>query len=207
MGDIIVESWARDRTQFIVDPIAKVMANVGISANAITVVSFLLNGVAAVAIALGYPLWGGLLMGLIAMPLDAIDGTVAEFLGQRNKFGAFFDSVFDRFAEASILIGIAALSLQRQDDLTVLLCLVALLGSLMVSYTRARAEGLGIECKVGWFSKTPRVIVVATGLILNRLAIAIPVLAVVSFLTAFHRIIHVYLVTHPTSEDSGVARG
>lgn len=195
-----METWARDRTQFIVDPIAKIFAKFGISANAITVLSFILNIVAAVLIANNYPRWGGLLMGLIAMPLDAIDGTVARFLNQRNQFGAFFDSVFDRFAEAAILIGIAALSLQRQDDLCALMCLVALLGSLMVSYTRARAEGLDIECKVGWFSKTPRVIVVATGLILDRLPIAILVLAIVSLLTAFQRIVHVYQVTHPNPE-------
>lgn len=195
-----METWARERTQFIVDPIAKGIAKLGISANTITLLSFLLNGVAAVLIAQNQPLWGGILMGFIAMPLDALDGTVASFLNQRNKFGAFFDSVFDRFSEAAILIGIATLFVHRQDYLSAIGCLVALLFSLMVSYTRARAEGLNIECKVGWFSKTPRVIVVATGLILDRLPIAIWVLAIFSCVTSLQRVLHVYRVTHQTHD-------
>ena len=197
-----METWARDRTKFIVEPIAKGMAKLGISANTITLLSLLLNILAAGVIANDQPLWGGLLMGLIAMPLDAIDGTVARLLNQQNAFGAFFDSVLDRFSEGAILIGITILLIHRQEYPSVPICLLALLGSQMVSYTRARAEGLKIECKVGWFPRLPRVIVMAVGLIVDQLPVALSVLAIASLLTSLQRIIHVYRVTHPLEDSS-----
>lgn len=191
-----METWARNHTQFMIEPIAKAIAKFGISPNAITAMSAILNLVAGTFIAFGEPIFGGCLMAFIAMPLDVLDGAVARVLGRSTAFGAFFDSVLDRFSEAAILIGIAALLIQRQEFINVLVCDLALLGSLMVSYTRARAEGLGIECKVGWFPRLGRVIVLATGLILDVLDIAIWILAIASLFTALQRIVRVYQVTH-----------
>jgi CDP-diacylglycerol--glycerol-3-phosphate 3-phosphatidyltransferase len=191
----IVEAWARKNTRFILDPVVDVVAKTGISPNALTFLGFLLNVVAGVLIGLGYVVWGGLLMTVVAMPLDALDGALARATNRQSKFGAFFDSVLDRFAEAALLMGLAALFLQHGDTTSALVTFAALVGSFMVSYTRARAEGLGLECKVGLFSRLGRFLLLAVGLIVNQPVITVWLLAVLSTLTAIQRMIHVYRVS------------
>ncbi len=191
----IVEAWARKNTRFILDPVVDVVAKTGISPNALTFLGFLLNVVAGVLIGLGYVVWGGLLMTVVAMPLDALDGALARATNRQSKFGAFFDSVLDRFAEAALLMGLAALFLQRGDTTSALVTFAALVGSFMVSYTRARAEGLGLECKVGLFSRLGRFLLLAVGLIVNQPVITVWLLAVLSTLTAIQRMVHVYRIS------------
>ncbi len=186
-----MEAWARKNTRFIIDPIVGLMARLGISPNALTVAGFAINVVAGILIGLGHLLAGGLVMTLIAMPLDAFDGSLARATNQQTRFGAFLDSVLDRFAEAALLAGLAAWFTQQGDALSVVVTFVALVGSFMVSYTRARAEGLGVECKVGLFSRLGRVILLAAGLILNQPVVMIWLLAVLSTATAIQRILHV----------------
>lgn len=186
-----MEAWARKNTRFIIDPIVGLLARLGISPNALTVAGFAINVVAGVLIGLGHLTAGGLVMALIAMPLDAFDGSLARATNQQSRFGAFFDSVLDRFAEAAILTGLVAYFAGQGDVLSVVATFAALVGSLMVSYTRARAEGLGLECKVGLFSRLGRVILLAAGLILNQPVIMIWLLAVLSNATALQRILHV----------------
>ena len=186
-----MEAWARKNTRFIIEPIVGVMARLGVSPNALTVAGFVINVVAGVLIGLGHLLAGGLVMTLIAMPLDAFDGSLARATNQQTRFGAFFDSVLDRFAEAAILTGLATWFAQQSDTLSVVMTFVALVGSFMVSYTRARAEGLGLACKVGLFSRLGRVILLAAGLILNQPVAMIWLLAVLSNATAVQRILHV----------------
>ena len=186
-----MEAWARKNTRFILDPVIDVVAKTGISPNVLTFLGFLLNVVAGVLIGLGYVVWGGLVMTVVAMPLDALDGALARATSRQSKFGAFFDSVLDRFAEAALLMGLAALFLQQGDSLSTLVTFAALIGSFMVSYTRARAEGLGLECKVGLFSRLGRFLLLAVGLILNQPVITVWLLAILSTLTAIQRMIHV----------------
>ena len=189
-----MEAWARKNTRFILDPLVGIIAKAGVSPNALTILGFLLNVAAGVLIGLGYVVWGGVVMTCVAMPMDALDGALARTLNQQSKFGAFLDSVLDRFAESALLVGLAALFLQRGDSLSVLVTFVALVGSLMVSYTRARAEGLDLECKVGLFSRLGRFLLLAVGLILNQPVITVWLLAVLSTFTAIQRVVHVYRI-------------
>jgi CDP-diacylglycerol--glycerol-3-phosphate 3-phosphatidyltransferase len=156
--------------------------------------------IAGVLIAVGQPFWGGVVMTVIGMPLDAVDGSVARKLGKQTKFGAFFDSTLDRFAEGALLAGLAAFFAQRGDWLSVIVSFVALIGSFMVSYTRARAEGLGLECKVGLFSRFGRFLLLAAGLLAYplfpmSLVVMVWLMAILTMLTAIQRMVHVYRQT------------
>jgi CDP-diacylglycerol--glycerol-3-phosphate 3-phosphatidyltransferase len=190
-----MEAWARKNSRFILEPITNVITRTGLSPNLLTFTGFLLNVAAGVLIGYGYVVWGGLVMTLIAMPFDAIDGAVARAANKQSKFGAFFDSTLYRSADGALLIGLAAFFLQRGDMPSVIVAFVAMVGSFMVSYTRARAEGLGIECKVGLFSRLGRFIVLAIGLILNQPVITVWLLAILSSATALQRMVYVYQVT------------
>jgi CDP-diacylglycerol--glycerol-3-phosphate 3-phosphatidyltransferase len=190
-----MEQWARKNTRFIIEPVVNVLARLGVTPNALTFAGFAINVVAGVLIGLNQLLLGGIVMVVVAMPLDALDGSLARATGKQTKFGGFFDSVLDRFAEAALLTGLAAYFMRQGDDLSALVAFAALVGSLMVSYTRARAEGLGLECKVGLFSRLGRVILMAAGLILGLPVIMVWLLAVLSLATAIQRIIHVYRIS------------
>jgi CDP-diacylglycerol--glycerol-3-phosphate 3-phosphatidyltransferase len=195
-----MEAWARKNLSPLLDPVVDTLVRTGISPNALTFFGFLLNVVAGVLIAIDQPFWGGVLMTIIAMPLDAMDGAVARKRGQQTKFGAFFDSTLDRFAEGALLTGLAVFFAQRGDWVAVVVTFVALIGSFMVSYTRARAEGLGLECKVGLFSRSGRFVLLAAGLLLSlffsiALVILVWAMAILTTYTAIERMIHVYRQT------------
>ena len=189
-----MEVWARKNTQFILDPIVGAIAKLGITPNALTFIGLLLNVVAGVLIGYGQVVWGGLVMTFIAMPFDAFDGALARATHKQSKFGAFFDSVLDRVAEGALLVGLAVLFAQRGDLMSVIGAFAAMIGSFMVSYTRARAEGLDLECKVGLFSRLGRFLLLAIGLLINQPAATVWLLAILSSATAIQRIIHVYRV-------------
>ncbi len=198
MGDLLscntMETWARKNTRFILDPIVSAIARLGISPNALTFFGFLLNVLAGILIGFGQVVWGGILMTFIAMPFDAFDGALARATNKQSKFGAFFDSVLDRVAEGALLMGLAALFAQRGDYTSVIVAFAAMVGSFMVSYTRARAEGLDLECKVGLFSRLGRFLLLAIGLLLNQPVITVWLLAILSSATAIQRIVHVYRI-------------
>lgn len=194
-----MEQWLRPRTKFLIDPVVNALAKLGVTPNGLTVFGALLNAVAGALIALGQPFWGGVMMTVIAMPADALDGSLARATGRQTKFGGFLDSVLDRFAEGAILLGMAWWFLQRGDATSTWACFFALLGSIMVSYTRARAEGLGLECKVGLFSRFGRFVLMALGLLAyplfpQSLAVMVWALAVLSTFTAIQRIVYVYRI-------------
>ena len=183
--------WARDAAQVITVPVARFLAGLRIHPNTLTLLGCLLNvGVAAV-LSTGRLSLGGWLL-VIAAPLDALDGALARVMGQQSRFGAFLDSTLDRVSEAVLLFGLAAHFLRQGAALEVLLAFVALAGSMMVSYTRARAEGVGVSCKVGLLTRMERAAVLIIGLILGIPTIALWVLAVGSALTALHRVLYVY---------------
>lgn len=186
-----METFARARLKWLLDPAVAVAVRLNLTPNFITVLGFLLNVVAGVLIGFGYVVPGGLIMTFIAMPLDAVDGGLARATGRQTRFGAFSDSVLDRYAEGALLAGLAALFAQRAELLMIVAAFVALNGSFMVSYTRARAEGLGIECKVGIFSRFGRYLVLAVGLCFNFPEATVAALAVLTNITAIQRIIHV----------------
>jgi CDP-diacylglycerol--glycerol-3-phosphate 3-phosphatidyltransferase len=195
-----MEEATRARTRWMLEPFVEGAKRFGISPNWLTVIGFLLNCVAGVLISQGQIFGGGLVMTLLAMPLDALDGELARKTNQHGKFGAFFDSSLDRVADGALLMGLAAWFLQRGDTLAVYATFAALIASFMVSYTRARAEGLGVECKVGFFGRFGRFILIAAGLLLHpvhnfSITIMVWSLAILSAATAVQRMWHVYRQT------------
>lgn len=195
-----MENWARKNLSPLLNPLVDVVARTGVSPNALTLAGFGLNVIAAILIALGQPFWGGVVMAAIGMPLDAIDGGVARKLGKQSKFGAFFDSTLDRFSEGVLMAGLGYYFAIRGDSLSVVVAFIALVASFMVSYTRARAEGLGLDCKVGLFSRFGRFLLLSAGLLLSpifsaSLVILVWALAILATYTALERMVYVYRAT------------
>jgi len=172
-------------------PLVRALARVKIPPNAVSLLGFIGIGLAGLVIALGHVGWGGVLL-LIFGPLDAVDGLLARKTNQASTFGAFLDSTLDRYAEIALFLGLTYYFLKQGSFLGVILSFLTLTGSLMVSYARARAEGLGLSCKVGLFTRFERLLVLTVGLLTG---FVIPVLAILSLLThytALQRILHVY---------------
>ena len=138
-------------------------------------------------------------MVLAAGFFDMLDGALARYTNKVTRFGAVLDSTLDRLSEAVLLLGILVLYAREQSVALILLVGAALIGSLLVSYIRERAEALGLECQVGFFTRPERVVVLALGLLLNQffeaLAIALAIVVVLSFFTVGHRLIHVWQQT------------
>ena len=183
--------WLRKVFGGLLDKIGLTLVRWGISANAITIVGCALNiGIAAV-LATGRLRLGGVLL-IFASVFDAFDGSVARHAGAPTKYGAFLDSVLDRVSESAVLLGIAIWYMQQPGLTEEILAYVAICGSLMVSYTRSRAEGLNIPCKVGLLTRVERCILIIAALILGLTVPALWILAIGTPLTALHRALHVY---------------
>jgi CDP-diacylglycerol--glycerol-3-phosphate 3-phosphatidyltransferase len=133
---------------------------------------------------------------LLSGPFDALDGALARAAGLESRFGAFLDSFLDRYADASVMLGLIYWASRHDRHGLVVLSALALVGSLMVSYARARAEGLGIPCSVGLFTRLERFLVLVVTLFAGQLLLGISVLAALSNLTAFQRLRHVYKQSH-----------
>ncbi len=189
----------REWTAGIRRPVARVLGGWGITPNALTVCGCLLNVPVMLALATGRLQVGGLLM-LLAGLFDAFDGSVAREMGQATKFGAFFDSVMDRYSEAIVFLGLFLWYLQRGARLELVLIYATIVGSLVVSYARARAEGLGLSCKVGLLTRLERVGLLAAGLLLGQLLPVLAVMAVFTNVTAAQRVYHVWRLTQRGEE-------
>ena len=177
-------------------PAAKILSKTGVTPNMLTVMGFLVSIAAAVLIAKEYFLAGGLVV-LFAGAFDLLDGPVARVTGKTSKFGGFLDSTLDRLSEAAVLAGVLAYyTFFERGTWEPLLAYGCFVGSVMVSYLRARAEGLGIECKVGVFTRVERVIVTAIGLMFGQwfdlvIPIMLGIITVLAFVTVAQRLIHV----------------
>jgi len=192
-------------TRWLVEPIARLLHRLGVTPNMMTVLGFLLNLVNAWLLAAGeLRLAGGLILAFAA--LDAFDGALARLSGQVTRFGAFLDSVLDRFAEATLFFGLLVYFFHAgpQAGIYLYLTYVAIIGSLLVSYTRARAEGLGLRCQAGWFTRVERIILLSAGLMAGWIRPVLWLLAILTNLTAVQRMVHVYHLTRadpPTTAD------
>lgn len=187
----MISEWVRERSRGLVGQIARLISRTGVRPIALTVAGFVLNIGVAYLLAVNPGRLAGLLV-LVFSPLDALDGALARFTDQVTLFGAFLDSTLDRFSESVLYFGLLFYYAQQGALQQVLLTYVTIVGSLLVSYTRARAEGLGIECKVGLFARPERVVVLGAGLLLQQMSVALWVLAVGSTLTAVYRMWHVW---------------
>lgn len=181
-------------------PLALSLGRIGLSPNALSFVGLALTFVAAALIASGALLAGGLMV-LLAGAFDMLDGQLARATKQATTFGALLDSTLDRVAEALVLFGLTYYYLVEGATTEVMLIMVALEGSLLVSYVKARAEGLGLRCDVGWFQRPERVIALAAALILGGLGwmrlvtLVLWLLAVITNFTAAQRVWHIWLQT------------
>ena len=163
--------------------------------NAISLTGFILCVVAAVLVWQDHLFWGGLAF-VVGSVCDTLDGRYSRMSGKGTQFGAFLDSTLDRIEEGVVLAAVAVLFAQAGDDRAVGAVVIAVLASLMVSYTRARAEALGVECKVGIADRAVRVVILSAALLLTSfgldvLDIGVYVLAVLSVITVVQRIWHV----------------
>jgi len=149
------------------------------SPNALSLVGFLLSLLAASQVALGHLLWGGLLV-LLAGFVDLLDGAVARLGGQATPFGAVLDSALDRLSEAAVLLGLVV---HFGGSSMVYLIYAVLVGSFLVSYIRARGEGLGLVMETGLFTRGERVVVLAVGLVFP--VVLWPALALIALLSWF----------------------
>jgi CDP-diacylglycerol--glycerol-3-phosphate 3-phosphatidyltransferase len=191
----LVRKWMR----WLLEPLARLINRTGISPNLLTVMGFVLTVGVAYVLATGHLQIGGVLLAVAGL-FDALDGTLARLAGRRSHFGAFLDSTVDRFSEAVIFMGLLVHYTQHGGRQESFLIYATLVGSLMVSYVRARAESIGIECKGGILTRFERAVVLVVGLILNQMLIALWIMAILSNFTALQRI---YLVWRATGGEKG----
>ena len=155
-------------TDYVENPVVLLLRRLGLSPNLVTIIGLLISGVGAYFIGTGQWWIGGLVV-LFAGIFDLFDGALARATNGESRFGALLDSTVDRLSEAIVLFGLLAYYLSRDHDIGSILVYAAIIGSIMVSYLRARSEGLGIDCKVGVMTRPERVALVGIGLIVGSL--------------------------------------
>lgn len=173
--------------KWVVDPLGRFFLSIGMTPNMMTALGLAGNFVGAFFIAQGNLVLGGWLV-VIMTPIDALDGTMARLRGDPSDFGAFVDSVSDRYAEMAILGGLMYYFAMRGNALGSSLAFAAAAGSILVSYVKARAESLHYEAKVGLMTRMERYLVLAPLLVFNQPIIALWILAILGNFTALQRI-------------------
>ncbi len=202
----------RERYLKLIDPLADLFARFHVHPNILSLMGLLFSGIAAILYGTGSFFWAAWIV-VLAGTCDVLDGQLARFTGKTSRFGAFFDSTLDRFSEVFIFLGLAwyfsgghisfavmgGETSSIRSPVAVLFIVLAIGGSFMVSYTRARAEALGLECKIGFMQRPERMVL----LIIGSLLAALPavglwmmkgclfLLALLSNFTALQRMIHV----------------
>jgi CDP-diacylglycerol--glycerol-3-phosphate 3-phosphatidyltransferase len=180
----------RLRFKGILDPIAGFLNGLGLMPNTMTILGLVGNTVGAILLSQGMMTLGGILI-LLMGPVDALDGTMARLRGESSAFGAFVDSVTDRYSELVIFAGLLAYYLLGGNWFLAGLTYVAAAGSVLVSYVRARAQSLGYETKVGLLTRMERYLVLAPSLVINLPLVGLWIIAVLANVTAFQRILDV----------------
>lgn len=183
----MISSLLADRVRGRIHRIGEAVGRTGLSPNALTVIGFLLNLGVATVIASGNLQLAGVLA-LLAGGFDMLDGAVARATQRVTRFGGFLDSTLDRYSEAVLFGGLLLHTLWAgYGDTAVVLCYATIVGSLMVSYARARAEAAGISLTAGLFARPERVVTLAVFLLLDRPVWALWLLAVATNLTVLQR--------------------
>ena len=182
--------WVRQIFSFVLNPLAEYIVKLGIHPNVLTFTGLVGNTIGAYFLARGDFLWGGIVI-LLMGPIDALDGASARAKGAINPWGAFVDSTSDRWSESVIMLGLLVYYATTHATQSTVLVLLALVGSLMVSYTRARAEALGFKANVGVMTRLERYLVLAPALLFNHPEIALWIIAPLANITAVQRVLHV----------------
>jgi CDP-diacylglycerol--glycerol-3-phosphate 3-phosphatidyltransferase len=182
--------WVRQIFSFVLTPLAEYIVKIGIHPNVLTFSGLVGNMIGAYFLSQGNFLWGGIII-LVMGPIDALDGATARAKGVISPWGAFVDSTSDRWSESVIMLGLLVHYATTNAAQSTVLVLLALVGSLMVSYTRARAEALGFKANVGVMTRLERYLVLAPALLFNHPEIALWIIAPLANITAVQRFLHV----------------
>ena len=188
-----LEKARKNISNCVTQPIVNLLARTPLTPNAVTWLGFCITIAAAALIVTEHLLVAGIVV-LVAGLFDMLDGALARVTNRVTRFGGILDSTLDRVSEALLLLGLLALFARDGEAAESLLVGFALLGSLLVSYVRARMEGLGVECKAGLFTRPERVVVLALGLLLSgfdyALITALAIITFFSYFTAAQRLIY-----------------
>jgi CDP-diacylglycerol--glycerol-3-phosphate 3-phosphatidyltransferase len=188
----------------ILDPLGKLFNRLGLMPNTMTILGLIGNVVGAVLLSQGQFVAGGIMI-LIMGPVDALDGTMARLRGMTGRFGAFVDSVTDRYSELVIFAGLLYYYLVQANYLAAMLVYFAAAGSVLVSYVRSRGQSLGWDTKVGILTRMERYLVLAPALVLSFISPVIPIIgvaiiAIFGNITALQRIIDVRRQAHSDNQ-------
>lgn len=211
-GDSVLPAWVKEGGRAALAPVVRLAMALHLTPNTITVIGLGITVVASTLVALDWLLLGAAILTAGSL-LDAVDGALARAQGSGTAFGGFLDSTLDRAGEAILFIGVAAWLLRTQADpsLPLLALLVAMSGSLLVSYAHARAQGIGLTADVGLAPRTERLVLVIAGVALAGLGFTggligiLIVLAVLTAITVVQRIRHVWRLSRvaaPTSKEN-----
>jgi phosphatidylglycerophosphate synthase len=210
----ILPDWLKNGYLRLIDPVANLFVRAGVHPNTITAFGTACTVAASVIFGMGHIRTAGWFLGLTAL-FDVLDGTVARRSGKASTFGAFLDSTLDRLADGAVFVGLAtfyALSVEHGSTLMMLVCMSGLVGALMTSYTRARAEPLGIDAKVGMVQRPERVVLLSApqaffGLALDGwvLKAVVFIITIGAWVTVIQRIAFVYHQTRDRSEAPPLA--
>jgi CDP-diacylglycerol--glycerol-3-phosphate 3-phosphatidyltransferase len=180
-----------DACNVLLTAIVRAFAASRIDPNLLTAIGFLVNLLAAYLFAYGYFRWAGGMVFLAGL-FDMLDGRVARLSNQVTPFGGFFDSVLDRYSDLCLMIGLLVFYGRINRFWYVTLVALVMIGSVMVSYTRARAENLIPTCKVGFLERPERMVLLLIGAFFDRMAPVLWVIAVLSTLTVIHRVVYTW---------------
>jgi CDP-diacylglycerol--glycerol-3-phosphate 3-phosphatidyltransferase len=193
-----LEKTRRSLVDSVAPPVAGLLARTPLTPNSLTWLGFFITVGATVLIAFDHFLAAGALV-LVAGLFDMLDGALARLTDRVSRFGAVLDSTLDRLSEAVVLLALLSVFTREQDVTISLLIGVTLVGSLVVSYIRARMEGMGIECKAGIFTRPERVVIISLGLMLNQfnyvLLSALSIIAFFSWITVIERLVYAWRQT------------
>lgn len=186
----------RSAARLITGPLNAVLVKTRLKPNTLTWCALAISLIAAATIATNHPIIAGSLV-LISGLLDILDGALARSTNQATRFGALLDSTFDRISDAILLLGLLVFYIPSGGTTQIVLVFLALIASFLTSYIRARSEGIGINCPVGLFTRTERVIILALGLLFSPLynysiIIALLLMVVFGFVTVVQRLIYVW---------------
>ena len=185
-----IDQWRKKAGLLITTPLVHVLGKGGLKPDTLTFAGLLISFGAAYFLARGDFFWGGVLV-LVSGLFDLVDGALARFNNQATKFGAVLDSTFDRLSEAVILCGLMIWYIPKEGTLEIVLIFAVLIGSFLVSYIRARAEGLGLACQVGLFTRAERVVGLTVGLLVDQVLIALWILLAFICITVMQRLLYV----------------
>lgn len=180
------------------DPVARLLFRARVRPNHLTVLGLGVSIAAAYVFSVGRLRWGAALLAVAGL-FDFFDGAVARLAGSDSDYGAFLDSVVDRYSDVAVLLGILVFYQQGHDTTGAVLTMATLAGTVMTSYTKARAQSIGVRCDIGVIERPERLIVLIAGATFQLLTVVMAVLAVLTNVTALQRIVYTRKIARDTA--------